>query len=297
MKQNLTELNNGMLTVRVAARGAELQSIMDAEGKEYLWQGNPAYWADRALNLFPYVARLTEGKYTYRGKTYSMNIHGFVPWMDLQAEEAGEKRAVFGLCSDETTRKQYPFEFHYRVCYELDGTELRITYRVDNEGEDTMYFGLGGHPGFQVPMEAGRVYEDYYLQFEEGIKPVRVGFTEECFRSGNDEDFPLEPGARLQLCHELFDKDAVVLLQAGECVSLQATGGGRRIRVIFPEMRYLGIWSAPKTDAPYVCLEPWASLPSRQGIIEDLETQPDLVALGAGKSYENTWRIRIEEQV
>ncbi len=297
MEQKLTELKNGILTVQVAARGAELQSIRDAAGREYLWQGDPVYWADRALNIFPYVARLTEGKYTYRGKTYSMDIHGFVPWTRLQAEEVGEKRAVFGLRPDETIRKQYPFEFHYRVCYELDGSDLRITYRVDNEGKDTMYFGLGGHPGFRVPMEEGRDYEGYYLQFEKGAEPVRIGFTEDCFLSGEDTLFALEPDERLRLRHELFDDDAVVLSDAGNSVSLQAEKGGARIRVIFPEMRYLGIWSAPKTDAPYVCLEPWTSLPSRQGIVEDLEKQPDLVTLGAGESYQNTWIIRIEENV
>lgn len=26
----------------------------------------------------------------------------------------------------------------------------------------------------------------------------------------------------------------------------------------------------PKTDAPYVCVEPWTSLPSRQDVVEEL---------------------------
>ena len=28
-----------------------------------------------------------------------------------------------------------------------------------------MYFGLGGHPGFNVPLEAGLSFEDYCLEF------------------------------------------------------------------------------------------------------------------------------------
>ena len=42
--------------------GAELQSLRLGE-REYLWQGDPAYWPDRALNLFPYIGRMT-GKVT-----------------------------------------------------------------------------------------------------------------------------------------------------------------------------------------------------------------------------------------
>ena len=29
-----------------------------------------------------------------------------------------------------------------------------------------MYFGVGGHPGFAVPLEKGLAFEDYCLQFE-----------------------------------------------------------------------------------------------------------------------------------
>lgn len=48
--------------------GAQLLSIRASDGTECLWQGDPAYWSDRAPNLFPYVARLTEGKYYLDGQ-------------------------------------------------------------------------------------------------------------------------------------------------------------------------------------------------------------------------------------
>lgn len=56
-------IKNEFLRVEAAEHGAELQSIRDADGAEYLWQGDPAYWQDRAPNLFPYVARLTDESY------------------------------------------------------------------------------------------------------------------------------------------------------------------------------------------------------------------------------------------
>lgn len=64
-------------------------------------------------------------------------------------------------------------------------------------------------------------------------------------------------------------------------------------RVTYPDMPYLGIWHMPKTDAPYICIEPWSSLPSRKDVVEELSKQNDLVSLPAGETYVNTWSIEI----
>ena len=66
--------------------GAELHSIQTLDGTEYLWQGDPAVWNGQAPNLFPYVARLTDQKYTFEGKEYSMKSHGFINAVDLYVE-------------------------------------------------------------------------------------------------------------------------------------------------------------------------------------------------------------------
>ena len=55
----LYELKNERLTVKVSDQGGTLWSILDRDGTEYLWQGDPRYWEDRGPNLFPYIARLT----------------------------------------------------------------------------------------------------------------------------------------------------------------------------------------------------------------------------------------------
>ncbi len=49
----------------------------------------------------------------------------------------------------------------------------------------------------------------------------------------------------------------------------------------------------PKTDAPYVCIEPWTSLPSRQDVVEEFSCKSDMIQLEPGKTYENTWAIAI----
>ena len=44
-------LFNGKLSIEVSAHGAELCSIF-SNGKEYLWQANPAFWKRHSPVLF-----------------------------------------------------------------------------------------------------------------------------------------------------------------------------------------------------------------------------------------------------
>ncbi len=313
-------IDNGQLRVEADSLGGELQSVKK-DGGEYLWQADPAYWTGKAPNLFPYIARLTEGKYVLDGQTYSMSIHGFAHNMEMKAEEADGNRLVFRLDADEETRACYPFEFTYRIIYELDGTVLHITYQVENRGTKEMYFGVGGHPGFCLPLGQGaepkekeNAFEDYYLEFGEEADgsgenaaagsaqgmadapdcPVRIGFTPSCFLNGEDVPYPLEDGNKIRLRHDLFDNDAIVLKGVPKCVTLRAQGSGRRVKVSYPDMTYLGIWHAVKKPAPYVCIEPWSSLPSRQDVVEDLAAQPGLIHLQGGGCYRNAWEIAFE---
>jgi galactose mutarotase-like enzyme len=84
-----------------------------------------------------------------------------------------------------------------------------------------------------------------------------------------------------------------VLTETAKSVLLASKGGKKGIRVTYPDMDYIGFWHKPKTDAPYVCIEPWSSLPSRKGIVEDLATKPDLIHLQVGTEYENQYVIEV----
>lgn len=286
-------IENEKLKVQISDRGAELMSIQTKDGTEYLWQGDEKYWGDRALNLFPYIARMTQGKYTLDGQEYSMTIHGFVNYSVLEAEPAGSGEITFRLVQNEETLRMYPFPFHYSVTYRLEADRLEVKFGVENTGSKTMYFGIGGHPGFNVPLEEGLQFEDYYLQFDEPGSPVRIGFTPACFLNGNNPEYALGEGSSISLSHDLFDEDAIVLQGMSKAVTLKSDKSARSVRVEYPQMEYVGFWHKPHSDAPYVCIEPWSSLPSRQDVVEDLAKQPGLISLEAGKKYENTWSIQI----
>ena len=51
----MVELRNEQLSIIVSEKGAELQSIKDANGKEYLWQADPNFWPRHSPILFPIV--------------------------------------------------------------------------------------------------------------------------------------------------------------------------------------------------------------------------------------------------
>lgn len=289
----LYTIQNECLTVKICDKGAILWSVRDIDGLEYLWQGDAKYWTNRAPNLFPYIARMTDGKYTLEGATYEMDIHGFAKDMIFRAEQISDSQIVFSMNHTEETYKQYPFQFCFSIIYKLEGSKLSITYDVRNDDEKTMYFGVGGHPGFNVPLEEGAAFEDYYLEFSEKTDVKRVGFSEDCFVTGDLSEFPLEEGVRLPLKHNLFDDDAIVLTDMARSVVLATKKSKKGICVMYPDMDYLGIWHMPRTDAPYVCIEPWSSLPSRKGIVEELETQPSLISLESGCEFKNEICIKI----
>lgn len=154
------------------------------DGCEYLWQGDPAVWNGQAPNLFPYIARLTNETYTLDGKEYHMKIHGFIKTSELEVDSSSEDCITFRYDSNEESRTQYPFEFSYFITYHLEGSVLYITNRVENHDSKRMFFGIGGHPGFNVPLEEGLQFEDYVLEFSSPAHPNRIGFTDDCHLNG-----------------------------------------------------------------------------------------------------------------
>ena len=289
----LTTIKNKNLTVTVSARGAELQSIRSSDGTEYLWQGDPAYWSSHAPNIFPYVARLTEGKYLYKGGVFGFGNHGLVRYADLAVAASAPDSVTYRLVSDEHTLRQYPFPFRYTIRYQVAGNRLIMRITVENTGSERMYFAVGGHPGFNVPLEKGLGYSDYYLEFDESADPYRILLADSGAVTPLQERYELQGGKRIPLTHSLFDHDAIVLHNMAKTVTIKAEKGKRSVTVSFPDFRYVGFWHKPKTDAPYVCVEPWTSLPSREGIIENLAFQSDLLFLDPGKQYQTEWWIEV----
>ena len=290
----LITIENAQLRLTVDTKGAQLMSLIQND-TEYVWQGDSRYWANRAPNLFPLIGRLYNGTYTYQGKTFEMGIHGFARHAEFTVANQGADYVVLTLASSDETRASYPFDFTFAVAYRLENNTAHITYSVQNRSGQTMPFAVGGHPGFNAPFAPGEKFEDYYLEFTDACQPDRILFGPSVLVSGQTERYYPEEGHRIPLQHDLFDDDAIVLKHMCREITLRSVCSGKYLKVAYPDMPYLGLWHMPKTDAPYVCIEPWTSLPGREEAMEDLSHKSDLIHLEPGKTYENTMTVTIGE--
>ena len=152
----MVELKNEQLSIIVSEKGAELQSIKDASGKEYLWQGDPTYWPRRSPILFPIVCSVNDETYSVDGKTYHLPRHGFARDATFKLIAQSERKATFALESSEETKKVYPYDFTLSISYVLDENRIGVIWHVHNTDTQEIHFQIGGHPAFNIPdMKAG----------------------------------------------------------------------------------------------------------------------------------------------
>lgn len=287
------QIQNENLTLKVSSHGGEMRSLRNADGLEYLWQADPAVWPETAPILFPFIGRLAEGGYRYLGKDYPLPKHGFASSSEFVLISHERDSLTLALYSNEKNRATYPFDFSFFVSFRLEGTTLKTRYRVENHGTEPMPFGLGAHPGFRVPLLEGEAFEDYRLEFPTPARPDRVGFTEKILLSGSDSPYPLKEDRFLPLSHCLFDEDAIILKNMPRSVRLISEKSGKGVSLAYPQMPYLGIWHWPKTDAQYVCLEPWHSLPGRDDVREEFTAKSDLVWAFPKDAFETEYTITV----
>ena len=115
----MEQIKNEHLTVSLSAHGAELQSIKDANGKEYLWQANPDKWGRHSPILFPIVCGLWNDTFRINGKEYPMSRHGFARDTDFTLVAQSEQKAVYALHNTTETLKVYLFHFNLAISYKL----------------------------------------------------------------------------------------------------------------------------------------------------------------------------------
>lgn len=286
-------LRNSEMEVQVSSKGGELVSLRDAEQTEYIWIGDATYWKRHAPQLFPCIGRLTNNQYRMDGALHEMGQHGFLRDYELTKVEESETSLHLQLQSDASTRQLYDRVWTVDIFYTLCGKTLSVKFQVRNCDTRTLRFGYGIHPGFNVPLNPALRFEDYRLDFHEVSIPKQMELTERYTISGGMHDYALEEGRYLPLQHSLFDHDAIILKDMPHTVTLGSQKDEKKVTVTFPDMPFLGIWHAPETDAPFVCIEPWSSLPSTDGVIDEFETKPDFITVEPEQTYTNNWSISI----
>lgn len=282
-------IHNEFISVRIKEKGAELESLFHNElGLEYIWNANPAFWGKSSPVLFPIVGQLLEDKYRYQNKTYSLPRHGFARDQIFELEIHTDTHAVFLLKSNESTRSMYPFDFELRINYRLDKNRLTVGYSVKNTGVGEMYFSIGAHPAFAVPLVKGTEYEDYYLSFSKAETSPRWTISKGG-QIGDAEPF-LDSTSTLQLKKELFSRDALVFkgLESDQ-ISIKSDKHLHGIDFGFSGFPYFGIWAAPGAD--FVCLEPWCGIADSVKHNQELKLKEGIEKLLPAGSWERQWSV------
>lgn len=284
------KLSNDKITVEVNEQGAELLSLKK-EGREYLWNGDPAYWNRHAPILFPAVGKPYNNELHVDGNAYPMKQHGYARDSEFEVLGDGHLRMILGSLSE-----SYPFRLGLEVCYRLDGNAVEVTWTVENLDCRDAYFQIGAHPGFMLPdYKAGAAIHGllhYYDREGKPVSPVIVSALEEGNRVPLAE--PRRIPAEVPIEADTFAHDAL-MFEGGQVTKavLCDKEGCEVLGVDCQQAEAYGIWASHKEGCPFVCLEPWCGICDTRSFIGDISTRQYIHRLLPNEKYTFTYTIEV----
>ncbi len=287
-------LENNKLRIGVKKIGAELCQISSVKNiNEFMWDANPAIWANHAPNLFPIIGALKEDCYFFKNKKYTMTKHGFIRNnKDIVLNNKTNDSLTFRLNHSTSTLGSYPFKFEFSITYKLTDNKIDIIHTIKNCDNQTMYFSLGGHPAFKCPVYENENYEDYVLEFEDEENSARHLINMETGLISSKTKLVFNNSKNIQLRHDLFNEDALVFKDLkSRKVTLKSDTYGAILSVSFKKFPYLGIWAKPNGN--YVCIEPWLGIADHEDTNQELKTKEGILTLEANKSFSASYTIEI----
>ncbi|MFM7022751.1 MAG: aldose 1-epimerase family protein [Flavobacteriales bacterium] len=273
-------LENEFVKIEVKLNGAELCSYFNKQNNtEYVWQADPRFWGKHAPMLFPVIGMAASDQIKVKGQSFPMTKHGFARDMNFEFRSQTADTLEMALVSTTETKKSFPFDFELLVKYELKATKLITTFRVINKGQESMSFGIGGHPAFNCPDEL----ENCFIEFEKEEKDDKVLINAQGFRNGKIVKDYIN-GKRIMLSKEIFKDDALIFLNLqSKAMVLQSRSGLKKLKFSHQGFPFLGIW-AP-VGAPFVCLEPWQGVCDTEGYSGEFKDKLGNVDLAPQKDF------------
>lgn len=274
----------------VSSLGGELISYKK-DGEEYVWTGDEKYWTGRAPALFPFVSSLKDGKVEIDGKICEMKPkHGFIRTSELNLVSCTESSAVFELCDNAETLANYPYKFCFRITHKITDHGFSTTFTVKNTDTKNIEFCIGGHPGFLL----SDGIENYKLVFEKS-EDCKVYYTDKDSLISKDYVFGKKlEGNEWILKYSDFDVDALFFNDAkSKKVSLCTLDGKKRFSFDFTGFANLVVWTPPKKNAPFLCLEPWNGLPALTDESGKFSDKPYLTTLEPNKEFSIGYTVEI----
>ncbi len=287
-------IHDSRTTASIDTMGAQLISMKDASGKEYIWQRDPDVWPRCSPLLFPVVGNCRGGKTLIDGAWYEIEKHGFCKTSEFEVAAQSDSHAVFRLTANDDTRRSYPYDFSLTLTYHLTDGVLSMDYAVENRQDSEICYCIGAHPGFICPLADGERFEDYRLEFEQEEDTVSMVYDARAnqFDAGS-RGVVLDHTRVLPLDYELFCNDAVYFDQIrSRRVSLVNPQTGKGVAVAHPGFESVAFWTPYGKSAPFLCIEPWNGSAVRSDEDDELRHRHHIQVLGGGET--KTYRLEIE---
>lgn len=288
-------LKNEMLTIQVSEHGAELQSIRK-DDYEYLWQGNPEYWGRRSPVLFPIVGSVWEKCFRVDGKVYEMGQHGFARDMDFELVSAADTEVWYRLKSSEKTLAAYPWPFVLEIGYRLEGNSVKVLWKVTNPGDTEMFFQIGAHPAFNYPGYDPDAVDRGVVAFDRNDNLQRSGFKGKgCVDPQARFPIPLSDDGMLRLKRDTFDDIDTLMLENDQVhkIVFLKNDSSPYLTVTF-DAPVVAIWSPPKRNAPFFCIEPWYGRCDRADFTGEFKDRDWVNALAPGATFAASYTITLD---
>jgi galactose mutarotase-like enzyme len=284
-------IRNADLSAEISGLGAELRTLRSASGRDFLWDGDPAWWRGRAPLLFPIVGRVPNDAIVVAGRRYPMKQHGLARISEFTLIEAGGDACRFRLASSPQTRAVYPFDFVLDVRYGLDANALTVSATVSNTGTGAMPVAFGFHPAFRWPLPGGGPRDAHILRFDKA-EPAPIRRLRDGLLTMARLPTPVQ-GDVLALRDDLFAHDALIFDRPVSRGVTYVSPDGPSVRVTYPDMPSLGVWSKP--GAGFVCIEPWQGYAAPEGFAGELADKEGSLGLAAGASATFAMTIAVTE--
>lgn len=285
------QLQSEQLAVSINSFGAEMCSVKNPEGLEFIWQANKEIWPRHAPVLFPIVGKLKDNTFVYKTRSYELAQHGFARDSEFELLNATNDSCTFQLVSDKGSKKKYPFDFVFQINYTLVKNKLIVLYTVFNHSSETIFFSVGAHPGFKCPLLEEESFEDYYLEFDSSDK--RVTQINEGLRLSKRKKLELKNN-HLSLSKTLFNNDALVFENHQiDRLSLCSIRSDHKISLECKNWPYFGIWSK-KGSTDFICLEPWFGIADRENSDKEFTKKEGLMKLETQKDFMCSFSLSFE---
>jgi galactose mutarotase-like enzyme len=211
--------------------------------------------------------------------------------MEFSVTAQDENSATLTLTDSEQTLQSFPFPFRLDVVYSLDANSLHVTYKVSNTGTDNMYFSVGGHPAFKVPVDKKLDYHDYYFEFDQTEDAYRWLISSQGLINPVTVPFLINSNV-LHVSRELFRDDALVFKYLNsQKVKLKSDRSKHGVEVSFPGFPFLGLWAAPNAD--FVCIEPWCGIADSTTSNQEFINKEGINLLTPSEIFQRTWSVKV----